>query len=336
MLKAGIDGWKLDFGESYVTSDPLATAEGPQAASGVLGALLRGLPRVRPLGARAPIFSRWCARTTSRTSSRAASTPRRSTRPSRGWATTGATGSASPTRSTRCSARRRRATLVVGSDLGGYLDHDDLNLLGPKIPFDSLNFARWTAVGALSPFMQLHGRDNLAPWTVPDHVDETVAVYKYWATLASRARAVLLRRSPRRPTRSAPSDPAAGTSIMRPIGAPETWAADYRWQLGDAFLVAPLLDATGKRSVALPAGARWYDWWTTTVADGGTDARPPTSRPIASGCRSGSARGRSSPSTSTTTSSVSARPTRTERAPSSRGRRRPRAPSRSTRPTAAD
>ena len=31
--------------------------------------------------------------------------------------------------------------------------------------------------------------------------------------------------------------------------------------VGDAFLVAPLIDGTGRRDVALPAGARWFDWW---------------------------------------------------------------------------
>ena len=40
--------------------------------------------------------------------------------------------------------------------------------------------------------------------------------------------------------------------------------------LGDAFLVAPILDDTGIRDVALPAGSRWIDWWSAAVHDGGT------------------------------------------------------------------
>src|SRR5690606_22211895 len=56
--------------------------------------------------------------------------------------------------------------VVVGSDIGGYLDRDDENILGPEIPFSTVNFQRWTAVGALTPFMQLHGRANITPWTV--------------------------------------------------------------------------------------------------------------------------------------------------------------------------
>jgi alpha-D-xyloside xylohydrolase len=58
--------------------------------------------------------------------------------------------------------------------------------------------------------------------------------------------------------------------LVRPLGDAQTWAGDYRYELGNAFLVAPFLDATGKRSVALPAGARWYDWWTTATSEGGT------------------------------------------------------------------
>ena len=45
-----------------------------------------------------------------------------------------------------------------------------------------------------------------------------------------------------------------------PLGTEATWAGDYRYTLGDALLVAPILDATGIRDIELPAGT-WYDWW---------------------------------------------------------------------------
>ncbi len=54
---------------------------------------------------------------------------------------------------------------MLGSDIGGYLDRNELNLL-ESIPFDLEVFQRWVALGALTPFMELHGRANLAPWTV--------------------------------------------------------------------------------------------------------------------------------------------------------------------------
>ena len=54
---------------------------------------------------------------------------------------------------------------VIGSDIGGYLDRDDRDLIGGVLPFDVEVFARWTGVSALMPFFQLHGRANITPWT---------------------------------------------------------------------------------------------------------------------------------------------------------------------------
>ena len=142
--------------------------------------------------------------------------------------------------------------VAIGSDIGGYLDKDDENLLDSGIPFDTLVFARWTALGALTPFMQLHGRANITPWTVPDHVDETVDLYRYWATLHDEMVPWWYSTS-----RTAH---AGGPMPMRPIGELASWTGDYRYTLGEAFLVAPILDATGVRDIGLPAG-RWYDWW---------------------------------------------------------------------------
>jgi alpha-glucosidase (family GH31 glycosyl hydrolase) len=43
----------------------------------------------------------------------------------------------------------------------------------------------------------------------------------------------------------------------------DDWARDDAWMLGEALLVAPVLEAgaTG-RDVHLPQDVRWYDWWT--------------------------------------------------------------------------
>jgi alpha-glucosidase (family GH31 glycosyl hydrolase) len=152
--------------------------------------------------------------------------------------------------------------VVIGSDIGGYLDKDDENLIGDGIPADTLVFARWTALGALNPFMQLHGRANATPWTVPDNVEETVALYRYWASLHDEL--VPWWHSMARTAQR------GGAQLMTPIGAEATWPGDYRYTLGDALLVAPILDATDTRDVPLPAG-RWYDWWNAAGApiDGG-------------------------------------------------------------------
>ena len=156
--------------------------------------------------------------------------------------------------------------VVVGSDIGGYLDRDDKNMLGPEIPFDSLVFARWTAVSALMPFMQLHGRDDLMPWSVPEDTEASLAMYRYWANLHhglvpffySLAEETYAKRAP---------------GIMRLFAdEPSGWNGDFRYWLGEAILVAPIIDETGVRDIPLPEGHRFYDWWTpeADAIEGGT------------------------------------------------------------------
>ena len=142
---------------------------------------------------------------------------------------------------------------VLGSDIGGYLDRDDKSL-ATQIPFDSVNFARWIAVGALGPFMQLHGRGNFTPWTVPDHGAEITAAYKYWASWHHQF-APMLYSEVRR------SQTGVGPVVMQPVGAAATWPGDWRYLLAQRWLVAPLTDATGKRDVTLPKGKTWLNWW---------------------------------------------------------------------------
>lgn len=252
VLDLGIDGWKLDFGDSYIPTDPVETAAGPKAHQAYSEAyyqdfLAYGVHR------RGKDFT----------------TMVRAWDESYGFAG-------------RFHAKKEHAPVVwigdnrrdyvgivdvldgmfrsanagyavVGSDVGGYLDHDDKNLTGPEIPHDPEVFARWTALGGLSPFMQLHGRANLTPWTVDEQNPVIIESYRYWSKLHHQLVPFFYS--------LAEETYAGGPTILRPIGAEKDHAGDYRYQLGEALLVAPLLDGSGKRDVALPAGSRWYDWW---------------------------------------------------------------------------
>lgn len=263
LLDMGIAGWKLDFGDSYIRQDTVRTAKGEiphQQYSEryyedfhAYGVSRLGneefLTMVRAYDASYDFEGRFFAR--------------RENAPvawmgdnRRDWV-----GLEDALDHTFRSALAGYP--VLGSDLGGYLDRDDVNI-GDPIPFDGENFARWTAVSAMSPFMQLHGRANLAPWTVETNVDETVALYRYWATLHHELVPWFYSLAQRAW--------ADGGSLVAPQGDEGSWPGDYRYVLGDAFLVAPVLDATGVRDVALPAGSRWYDWWTPLddALDGGT------------------------------------------------------------------
>ena len=252
VMAAGIDGWKLDFGESYIPTETIETAIGPvphQQYSEAYyqdflsyGVHRRGkdfVTMVRAWDGSYGFAGRFFAR------------PEHAPVCWMGDNRRDWVGLADALDETFRSAKA--GYVVLGSDVGGYLDRNDKDLLGPVIPLDPVVFSRWTAMSGVSPFMQLHGRANVTPWTFPTMTDEVVAVYRYWSKLHHELVPFFYS--------AAEEAYAGGPGLVRPIGAEASWAGDYRYQLGDAFLVAPILDAAGTRDVALPAGARFYDWW---------------------------------------------------------------------------
>jgi len=154
--------------------------------------------------------------------------------------------------------------VVLGSDIGGYLDRDDVDLTD-TIPLDAEVFMRWTAMGALMPFMQLHGRANLAPWTFPERADEVTDAYRFWSKLH---RALV----PFFDSVAQHAYEGGDVPMIRPIGELADWPDDYRYVLGGALLVAPVVDATGTRDVPIPDDARYFDLFdlTGTPIEGGT------------------------------------------------------------------
>lgn len=159
---------------------------------------------------------------------------------------------------TTCSARRRRATPWSARISAATWTAINERLI--EIPFDPVVFARWIAVGALGPFMQLHGRANLTPWTMPERGDELLAAYAYWAHWHHQFAPMLYSVTWRSQTQ--PGQPL----VMQPLGNLAQWPGDWRYLLGDRWLVAPLSEASGKRKVALPAGRQWLDWWQMDAA----------------------------------------------------------------------
>jgi alpha-glucosidase (family GH31 glycosyl hydrolase) len=251
-MAAGIDGWKLDFGDSYVKTDPVQTFAGPVAHQAyseayyrdflAYGVARRGkdfLTMVRAWDESYGFTGRFYAR------------PEHAPVAWMGDNRRDWVGLADALDEMFRSAAA--GYVVLGSDVGGYLDRDDKDLLAPQIPLDPAVFARWTAVGALSPFMQLHGRANLTPWTFPGVPDQITAIYRSWSKLHHALVPFFYS--------VAEEAYAGGKGIVRPLAEDPAWAGDFRFTLGDALLVAPILDASGKRDVALPAGSHWYDWW---------------------------------------------------------------------------
>lgn len=264
LLDAGIAGWKLDFGESYVMTDTVKTDAGVISHQEyseeyyrdfwAYGANRLGtdefVTMVRPYDKSYNFEGRFFARP-----EHAPVT----------WVGDNRRDYIGMIDALDHMFRSAEANyVVIGSDIGGYLDRDDQSFTD-LVPYDTDTFLRWTALGAMTPFMQLHGRANLEPWSVPERADETVDTYRYWATLHHELVPFLY---------SLAEDAYdAGGPMMHPIGdGPDAWEDDWRFVLGEAFLVAPIFEASGVRDVPLPGGASWYDWWAPQddAHDGGT------------------------------------------------------------------
>jgi alpha-glucosidase (family GH31 glycosyl hydrolase) len=248
----GLDGWKLDFGDSYVMVSELETAKGMvshQAYSEAYyrdflayGKKMRGrdfVTMVRGWDESYYLTGRFHARPEHAPVVWAGDNRR-------DWV-----GLADALHHMFKSAQAGYA--VVGSDVGGYLDFDDKSIGRNPVPESQDTFARWTGVGAMTPFMQLHGRANLTPWTIPERPDETVELYRYWSKLHHELVPFFY-------TLAAEAHRGARRSVIAPVGTEPNWNGDYRFTVGDAFLVAPILDDTGRRDVPL-IGGDWYDWW---------------------------------------------------------------------------
>jgi alpha-glucosidase len=124
---------------------------------------------------------------------------------------------------------------------------------------------RWAALGAYSPVMRTHhGAYDVENWQF-DSDEETLA---YWAEV-SREHMRLF------PYRYGLAKKASerGTPMILPTGflfEGEDWGRMDAWMLGEALLVAPVLERGAEgREVDLPGGVDWYDWATLAPASGG-------------------------------------------------------------------
>jgi len=132
-------------------------------------------------------------------------------------------------------------------------------------PADKELFFRWAALGAFSPILRTHhGAFEEDNWQFFSD-EETTA---YWAEVARENMRLF-------PYRYGLARRAAeqGTPMVLPTSFlfdGEPWGRMDAWMLGDALLVAPVVEqGVEGRDVDLPAGTAWYDWTTLTEASSG-------------------------------------------------------------------
>jgi alpha-glucosidase (family GH31 glycosyl hydrolase) len=129
-------------------------------------------------------------------------------------------------------------------DIGGFVGEAS----GPLL-------VRWMQAGVFFSHPRIHGTGDRElykrdPETLRICRDYLQLHYRLLPYLWATARDCILR-----------SLPVSRALVLEFPDDPTTWAIGDQWLLGDALLVAPILDETGRRRVYLPAGS-WTDWWT--------------------------------------------------------------------------
>jgi alpha-D-xyloside xylohydrolase len=143
-----------------------------------------------------------------------------------------------------------------GHDIPGF--HGVPNFMN-NWPSDEL-YVRWTQVGVFTSHMRYHGTQPREPYEYPLIAD---LIRKWW-----RLRYALtpyLVEAGRKATQT--GLPVLRALIFHHQDDPLCWMLDDQFYCGDAFLVAPILNAGGCRDVYLPPGT-WRDFWSGDVISG--------------------------------------------------------------------
>ncbi|MGA2571908.1 MAG: TIM-barrel domain-containing protein [Terracidiphilus sp.] len=147
------------------------------------------------------------------------------------------------------------------TDIGGYHPVNYAQTLPPG--YQEL-YARWFEYGAFCPIFRTHGhRDANELWTYDKVYPALVAIdklrYRLMPYIYSLAWKVTNEDS----------------TIQRPLVMdfredPATWEIGDQFLFGPAILVSPVLtEHATSRTVYLPAGAAWYDFWSGEKTQGG-------------------------------------------------------------------
>jgi len=145
----------------------------------------------------------------------------------------------------------------IGHDVGGFA--------GPKP--DAELFARWVGFGVFMPRFSIHSWNDDGtvnePWMHPEVLDDIRKLMGLRTKLSPYLSKLLARyRSDYEP-------------VIRPTfydfpGDPLCWDATDDFMLGDAILVAPVVDpGATSRAVRLPKGAEWRCGWSGQTFVGG-------------------------------------------------------------------
>jgi alpha-D-xyloside xylohydrolase len=127
------------------------------------------------------------------------------------------------------------------------------------------DFIRWGQMTALSTIMQIGGPDpNVNPWDFTRYGDsqfdqQVLDNYRVYIRLHTRLFPYIYT--------YAKASARHERGATRPFGAAypeEDHHPNDLFLLGDALLVAPIVDRSTSRNVRFPKGTIWFDWWEQT------------------------------------------------------------------------
>jgi alpha-D-xyloside xylohydrolase len=126
-------------------------------------------------------------------------------------------------------------------------------------PSDDI-YVRWTQVGVFSSHLRFHGSTPREPWAFP----EVAEIVRQWLRLRYALLPYILS--------EAGKCCRSGLPMLRSLvfdwrDDPTVWSLSDEYLFGSAFLVCPVLDASGKRDVYLPSG-EWVDFWSGETLSG--------------------------------------------------------------------
>lgn len=154
-----------------------------------------------------------------------------------------------------------------GNVLVPYISHDIGGFHGAKIDFDL--YARWIEFGAFSPILRMHSahanphEGNVRmPWV---YGNRGIALMRKYFTLRTQLIPYIYTYTWQAHTQAMP--------LLRPLylvypDLDEAYQHAHEYFFGDEMLVAPVLDASGTRTIYLPPGS-WIDFFTGQRYDGG-------------------------------------------------------------------
>jgi alpha-D-xyloside xylohydrolase len=142
-------------------------------------------------------------------------------------------------------------------DVPGF--HGMPDFMNSVIPDDL--YVRWTQFGVFTSHIRYHGTSKREPYEYP----RIAQIVRRWLKLRYALIPYLLEQG-RKVTQS--GYPLLRALIFHHPDDPVCWHIDDQYYLGDAFLVAPVMNSEGRRDVYLPEG-QWVNLFDGSVSAGG-------------------------------------------------------------------